>query len=197
MKKGKVTREMIVEKAAELFNSMGYFRASMSDLMEATGLEKGGIYNHFSSKDELAVAAFDHAVKVFGKRIQNTVEEREAPMERLFAFIEGFKSNVFDPPIAGGCPLLNCAIENDDGNPLLNERSRGAAEKLMSYLERLIIAGQDAGEIARLHQARHVATFIVSSLEGGIMLSRLYKDNARMEFVADSLKNYLLGLKGN
>jgi TetR/AcrR family transcriptional repressor of nem operon len=54
VKKGERTRRVIVEKAAALFNTRGYFGSSINDLMREMGLQKGGIYNHFSSKEELA-----------------------------------------------------------------------------------------------------------------------------------------------
>src|ERR1700678_1948300 len=60
MTKGEQTRRRIVEAAAPIFNKRGYEGASLSELMEATGLKKGGIYRHFSSKEELAAEAFDY-----------------------------------------------------------------------------------------------------------------------------------------
>ena len=45
-----------------MFNRQGYVGASMRDLVDATGLEKGGIYNHFGSKEQLALEAYDHAM---------------------------------------------------------------------------------------------------------------------------------------
>ena len=61
MTKGEQTRREIVQKAAPLFNQKGYEGTSLSDLMKATGLQKGGIYRHFSSKEELATEAFDYS----------------------------------------------------------------------------------------------------------------------------------------
>jgi TetR/AcrR family transcriptional repressor of nem operon len=60
MTKGEQTRRRIVEAAAPIFNIRGYEGASLSELMAATGLKKGGIYRHFSSKEELAAEAFDY-----------------------------------------------------------------------------------------------------------------------------------------
>src|ERR1700683_4139331 len=54
MRKGEQTRQEIIRKAAPIFNQKGYDGAALSDLMRATGLEKGGIYRHFGSKQELA-----------------------------------------------------------------------------------------------------------------------------------------------
>ena len=59
MRKGEQTRQEIIRKAAPIFNQKGYDGAALSDLMRATGLEKGGIYRHFESKEELAGDAFD------------------------------------------------------------------------------------------------------------------------------------------
>ena len=64
MRKSEQTRQEIIRKAAPIFNQKGYDGAAPSDLMRATGLEKGGIYRHFASKQELVGEAFDHAWKL-------------------------------------------------------------------------------------------------------------------------------------
>ena len=56
------TRQRILEKAASLFNRKGFSGAALSDIMRETGLQKGGIYNHFASKEALALESFDYAV---------------------------------------------------------------------------------------------------------------------------------------
>jgi len=71
MSKGTQTRTMILERSAPLFNQQGFFGASLSDIMHATGLEKGGIYNHFASKEQLALEAFDYAFSLHQQRVTN------------------------------------------------------------------------------------------------------------------------------
>ena len=68
MRSGEQTRENIIRQAAALFNQQGFAGASMSDIMLATGLQKGGIYRHFESKEALALEAFDYAVACMGAR---------------------------------------------------------------------------------------------------------------------------------
>src|SRR3984885_6193510 len=58
MTKGESTRQWIIEQAAPLFNQRGFEGCSMQDVLEATGLEKGGVYRHFESKEELAAEVF-------------------------------------------------------------------------------------------------------------------------------------------
>src|SRR5262249_54080854 len=114
MSKGEKTRQKIVAKAARLFNQHGFEGSSMSALMEATGLEKGGIYRHFSSKEELAVEAFDHAWhSAFAARMQD-LESMPNTVDRLKLFVENFVER--RPSVPGGCPLLNTAVDSDDGN---------------------------------------------------------------------------------
>src|ERR1700675_102082 len=64
MSRGDDTKQRIVTEAAGLFNQKGFEGGSISALMDATGLEKGGIYRHFSSKEEIAAEAFDYALNI-------------------------------------------------------------------------------------------------------------------------------------
>jgi len=59
--KGERSRQKIVETAAVLFNQKGFTGCSMGDIVAASGLEKGTLYGHFSTKEELALLAFDYA----------------------------------------------------------------------------------------------------------------------------------------
>jgi TetR/AcrR family transcriptional regulator, transcriptional repressor for nem operon len=79
MRKGELTRERIVRRTAPLFNQQGYFGASLADIMRATGLEKGGIYNHFGSKEALALEAFDYAVDAVEQRFWRGSGEDKHP----------------------------------------------------------------------------------------------------------------------
>jgi len=191
MRKGKLTREMILGKAAGLFNSRGYFGASMSDLMDATGLEKGGIYNHFGSKDELALAAFDYAVSINAARMKANIESHEKALDKLNAFLDTFSDIIANPTIPGGCPLLNCAVESDDAHPALREKVRGAVAGLLKSVERMITAGVKSGELKSDISPPAMATTIVAALEGAVMLVKLYDDPARMETIVSHLKSYL------
>src|ERR1700759_3552404 len=61
MSKGDRTRARIIEQSAPIFNKQGSAGTALSDLMDATGLRKGGLYRHFAGKEKLAAAAFDYA----------------------------------------------------------------------------------------------------------------------------------------
>src|SRR5580704_7902151 len=88
--KGELTRQKIVEQAAQIFNRRGYDGGSMSELMEATGLKKGGIYRHFSSKEELALEAFDYSWKAAWDARMDHLDGKLTGVARLKQSIANF-----------------------------------------------------------------------------------------------------------
>src|SRR5215470_4683346 len=125
MKKGEATRREIIEKAAPIFNQKGFEGASLSDLMKATGLEKGGIYRHFESKEQLAAEAFDYAWSLALERRMAGTEAVSNSVDRLKQVVRNFQGNR-EGLVPGGCPLLNTAVESDDGNLALRSKAKRA-----------------------------------------------------------------------
>jgi TetR/AcrR family transcriptional repressor of nem operon len=103
---GTETRERIVARAADIFNVIGYAGMAISDIMRVTGLEKGGIYRHFASKDELALAAFDPAAERVRQRFAVGLAGTTNAADTLLAFVSVFRSYAQHPPLEGGCPIL-------------------------------------------------------------------------------------------
>ena len=191
MRNGEQTREHIVQQAAELFNRQGFSGASMSDIMAATGLQKGGIYRHFESKEALALEAFDYAVERMADRFRLAMEGKKHSMERMHAVIAVFAALHDDPPVPGGCPVLNASIENDDGNPALRQRARHAMDGLRALVVRVTEGGIARGEIRAGVDPEVLATILISTLEGSVALSRLYDDGTHVRRAAEHMGRYL------
>jgi TetR/AcrR family transcriptional repressor of nem operon len=180
MGKGEQTRAMILARVAPLFNQQGYFGSSLSEIMQQTGLEKGGIYNHFKSKEQLALEAFDYSYAVLDQRIRAALAGKRHAIERLNAMLTYFQELVDDPPIAGGCPILNTAVEADDAEPALRDRARCAMDELRSTVRTIISKGIERGEVRPGVNVETWTSALIAALEGAVMLSKLYKDNAHM-----------------
>lgn len=190
--KGERTRRRIVERAAPVFNTKGYWGSSMSDLVRETGLEKGGIYNHFSGKEELALAAFDHAAGIMRERFRVAVEGGEGALGKLFAVVDVLAGLVEDPPVAGGCPVLNTAVEADDAHPVFKERAREAATDWLRLVGSIVKEGVRSGELRGDTDPRETASVVVATLEGALMLSKLHDDGTHMQRAVDHVKAHLL-----
>jgi TetR/AcrR family transcriptional regulator, transcriptional repressor for nem operon len=195
MGKGEQTKRRIVAQAAPVFNTRGYSGTSMAELTKATGLEKGGIYNHFPSKEALALAAFDYAVGVIGARFAAALDGTEGAVARLTAIVDVFATYVEQPPVPGGCPILNTAVEADDTDPALRARAQAAMTDLQKLIGATVKRGVAAGELRPDADPRAVAAVVTAMLEGAIMLGRLYGDVAPMRHAVDHLLRYVETLR--
>jgi TetR/AcrR family transcriptional repressor of nem operon len=191
MSKAKQTKEKILKQAAELFNQQGYSGSSMSDIMRVTGLQKGGIYNHFKSKDELALEAFDYAIACIRERFRAALKNKHHTIDRLQAMIAVHRSFIDNPPINGGCPILNTAIESDDAHPALRDRAQWAMNSWRDSICQIIQKGIEKGEIRQTVNADEVATILIATIEGAIMMSKLYGDSIHMERAINHLSDYI------
>ncbi len=190
MKKGEATRREIIQKAAPIFNQKGFEGASLSDLMRATGLEKGGIYRHFESKEQLAAEAFDYAWKTaVALRLAGT-EEIGNSVDRLKQIVRNFRERR-EGLVPGGCPLLNTAIDSDDGNPALRAKAKRALRSWLDRLAAIITTGQQRGEVKRNIDPEELANLIVGTLEGSLMLRRLQRKDEPLALACRHLEGYL------
>ena len=188
--KGEQTRVDIVQKSAPLFNQKGYEGTSLSDLMEVTGLQKGGIYRHFSSKEELAVAAFDYS---WGKAVSGRLDGvAEVPdcVNRLKKMIGNFVE-IRAGLVPGGCPLMNTAIEADDGNAALRARARKALKSWTVRLSKITTEGIERQQIDRRVDPLKLSQLIIGSLEGALLISRLQNSDEPLRDVKRHLAEYL------
>ena len=189
MRKGEQTRQEIIRKAAPIFNQKGYAGTALSELMRATGLEKGGIYRHFGSKQELAGDAFNYAWKLAmdtrfkgTEQIPNTVD-----LKQIVRNFRDRRAGV----VPGGCPLLNTAIDSDDGNPRLRAKARKALGSWLDRLQSIAEEGQRRGEVRSDVDSEKLATLIASTLEGSHMVSRLQRKEEPLDLACRHLEEYL------
>jgi TetR/AcrR family transcriptional repressor of nem operon len=188
--KGEQTRREIVQKAAPLFNQKGYEGTSLSDLMKATGLQKGGIYRHFSSKEELATEAFDYSWERAAKGRLDGVEEVPDCVNRLKKMINNFVE-MRAGLVAGGCPLMNTAVEADDGNIVLRARARKALQSWIVRLSSITSEGIKKRQIDPQVDPRKLSLLIIGSLEGALLITRLQNDDEALHGIRQYLEEHL------
>ena len=190
MRKGEQTRHEIIRKAAPIFNQKGYEGAALSHLMEATGLEKGGIYRHFDSKQQLAAEAFDYAWRLAIETRFEGTEEIPNTVDRLKQLVRNFQHRR-SGLVPGGCPLLNTAIDSDDGNAQLREKAQKALNSWLDRIGAAVEAGQRRGEIRPDIDSSKLSALIVSTLEGSLMVNRLQRKEDACALACDHLEEYL------
>jgi TetR/AcrR family transcriptional repressor of nem operon len=188
MSKGTDTRNRIIAKAASLFNRKGFEGCSIQDIVSEVGLEKSSLYGHFSTKEALAVAAFEYAWKEVRDARLARMDTVANAIEKLKIHIGNFLST---PSFPGGCPLINTGVDSDDGNPVLKKMARVAQKEWRLYLERVVREGHDRREIRAEIQPEDIASFIIASLEGAMAMDRLDKKVGYLDKAGAHLNLYL------
>ena len=193
MRKGEATRQRIIAEAAPIFNQRGFQGCSMQDLMTATGLEKGGLYRHFANKEELAAEAFRFSVAQNLKIRTEHLDEISNSIDKLKRAVHLFVE--LPSTIPGGCPLMNTAIDADDGNPALRDLARKGIQDWRARLVHIVETGITAGEIRRSTDPRRIANTLIATLEGALMISRLENNRNALRDAQSTLDALLTTLE--
>ncbi len=185
--KSERTKRMIVEKSAPIFNRHGYAGTSLSEIIDAVGLTKGAIYGNFADKDELALAALDYNFKAISERIADVVRGEKNACDRLTAFARFYSDNFSYLVRTGGCPVLNAAVDSDDGNQAIMRRVVGFIRIWMDTLSGIVRKGIEKGEIRSGADPQKFAALFISLVEGGILLAKTTGKKEHLETAMDHI----------
>ena len=191
MKKSERTQQRILHEAARLFNRKGYAGTHIRDIMEATGLAKGGIYGNFESKEEIEQGAFDHALELIARALREELAQHQGAIPRLHAMLDFYERFVLDPPVEGGCPVLNTAVEADDTSPALRARVVAAIDRWRRRIESIVKEGIAEGEIVKDLDVKEFALLMIATIEGAIMLARAYGDISKLRITFGYLRRVI------
>ena len=188
MGKKERTRQYILEKAAPIFNTKGYNGTTLQDIVKATGMTKGAIYGNFDNKDNVAVEVFEYtSMKVLELLAVDVRREKNAG-DKLRAIVRFYSDYIIDPPILGGCPVLNTAVEADDMHPALRARVVRTIEILMFSIRKIMHRGIKEGQLKADIDVESLAVMFFSSMTGGIMMSKAQGDTRSYDILAKRLE---------
>jgi len=152
-------------------------------MIEATGLEKGGIYRHFDGKAQLA----SEASRARHSNARFRIHFKQCRMAEAVYY------ELYPPPVPmpGGRPLFNTAVDADDGNPVLRQLALRALRGWRDDLSQAVKRGIERRKIKREINPKELADIIISSLEGALMMSRLEGDKEALPAAQSFLNSYL------
>jgi TetR/AcrR family transcriptional regulator, transcriptional repressor for nem operon len=191
MSKAIQTKRYIVEKAAVLFNSKGYAGTSLDDILRATGLSKGGVYANFRNKEEIALEAFNYAVEEVNRQVRARTQGIPQVLDKLRAVVDFYQEHILNPPIAGGCPIQNTAVEADDNHERLRQHAIEVLDDWQARIVHALEKGKGRGEVCPETDSYAFAMRFIGTLEGGILMAQLYKDIRYFEAMAAQLRRMI------
>jgi AcrR family transcriptional regulator len=189
MTKAERTRQYIIRKTAPLFNKKGYEATSLSDLIGITGLTKGALYGNFKDKEEISMEAFKYSMQKVRDLVSKEMEGSVTYKQQLFALLDFYSNYVFNPPIAGGCPLLNNAVEADDFHTSMRRVVVKELLRTVDFIASLLSKGVEACEFKAEIKPHELAYSFFCSVEGAIVFSRIERSREPMDIVVRHCKS--------
>lgn len=176
-KKGQTTRQTIINKATLLFTRNGYNHTSLSQILEETGLAKGGFYFHFKSKEELGLAVIQSLEEYWRHSVLPEMQQGKDAREKLEILLSSpgdccSKADCIRPTLL----LLTLATEMLEVNDTFSCRLRQIFRDWWSCLMEIIDAGKASGIFKPEIESQSVAAIILSNIMGANLLALLNGD---------------------
>lgn len=170
-------REKIIDAAAELIHKKGYFLTTVDEILDKTEVRKSNFYYYFKSKEELALHILEMRIKSFEEGVIGTTLKRASlsPRVRLKRFFDKIISYHKGLNCTRGCPFGNLAIEMSEINETFRKRLAEFFKSWERYIEECITEGIKQGEFLSHLNPKQVASFILSYLEGAILLVKTHR----------------------
>ena len=184
-------RAEILDAAGRLINVHGFTQTSIDDVIKESGLSgKSHFYHYFKSKEELGLEVLNRQFERFAERGLAILREPMIdPLERLGLFIDSIVALQAERRCKGGSPFGNLASEMCDANEGFRKRIELVFERWAGQIQSLLWEAR-----AQLHEdvdTARLSRFIIATLEGALLMSRVSRDVAVMHGIAADLKRFI------
>jgi TetR/AcrR family transcriptional regulator, lmrAB and yxaGH operons repressor len=177
------TRQRMLTATAELLQERGFRGTSLNDILEESDAPRGSIYYHFpGGKEELALEATRLEVQGITDYLVAAFENAAGPVEAVRAYVQGAREHTRTSGYRLGCPVASLILGGPEPLSSLAEVCRQALEEW----HEIIRDGLAAGGVSDA-RADSLATLILTSVEGALIMARSRRDPAPLDTLADEL----------
>ena len=168
-------REQIIDAAVETLHRQGFNGSSVQDIAEAAGAPKGSFYNHFESKEEIAVAALDRYWERGASAAAILEDKRLPPEQRIARHFAALNEAVSKGRFQKGCMIGNMSLEIAGQSPKARARLATLFGRWTAAIESCVKEAQAKGSMRRDVAARDAAEFLLNAWEGAVLRSKLHR----------------------
>ena len=194
--KGIQTRRKIIIESLQLFSVKGYYNTSVSDILAAAGLTKGGLYGHFSSKEDIWYAVYEEAVNIWKGIVFKGIRNNSDPLKRIDKFIENDMRDYLGTDVfEGGCFFLNMLVELSGQSASMSKQILRGFVRLSGLLRSWLQEADQKGMLREDLDLKEVSNFIIISLNGAAALYISSRDSNILDQTVQQLRFYIEQLK--
>ncbi len=183
------TRQKLVDNALHLFATKGYQATSVAEILGAAGANSGSLYHFFPTKQDLLVAVLERYFEGLRPMLLDLAwADVSDPIERVFALLDCYRQMLIDTHFFYGCPLGSLALEFKEPDPAVRA---GIARNFAQWTAEVGKCVADARDRFDSEvSVEELATFVLTTMEGGVMLSRTYGSIDAFDQGVAQLRNY-------
>jgi len=194
--KASQTRRNIIRKTLQFFCVKGYYHTSINDILQATGLTKGGLYGHFTSKEELWYAVYDEALRIWREAVFQGIRSGSDPLERIQILVENdIKNKLGNHVFEGGCFFHSMLVELAGQSNAMSRHLLQGFERLGGLLCAWLEQADQQGLLKDNLNFKAIASYIIISLNGAAALYAADRDPAILDHTVSQLHFYIQQLK--
>jgi AcrR family transcriptional regulator len=184
------TRDRIVIEAMQLFWEKGYASTSIADILKAADANAGSLYHFFPGKQDLLNAVLDmYRSGIRPMLLEPAWAGVDDPLERVFALLARYRQHLVDTGCTYGCPIGYLALELHEPDPAVRERIAGNFDGWVDAIEECLVAARD--RFPNDTDMRRLAHFVLTTMEGGVMQARTYREIRRFDDSVEELRRYV------
>ena len=167
-------RDKLIVAALELFHTRGYNACGVQDITNAAGVPKGSFYNHFKSKELLALAVLDfYQTKA---RVDMLGDKTIPPLKRLHSHFKSYVALHVQWRFERGCLMANFGAELSPQSQVIRKALKKAFDNWCDAVAAVLAEAKERKEIAAHHDPAALACFLVNSWEGAVMRSKVVRN---------------------
>lgn len=174
----------------ELFAYHGYGPTGLSEIAKAAGAQPGSLYHFFPTKEDLLQAVLERRKQLLWPVVLTPIWDRvDDPIERVFALMDGYRQMLQMTEFAHGCPIGNLVLELTESHP--NSRQL-LAENFDNWLKAVAECFREAApRLPPDADPDQLAIFVLTTMEGAVMLARTYRNYRAFDAAMASLRDYV------
>ena len=180
---GKISnRDKLLTNGRKVVLERGYVGASVRDIVEAAEVPQGSFTNHFDSKEAFALEILELYFADSCVMMRDTLQnDALPPLKRLRAFLDATIAAIRNHDTKNGCLLSNFAAEASDHSEIIRERLSEIYSELRAAVTHCLKAAVREGELPKSFKVSDIANFIVTGLQGAILVSKVERDLSFVE----------------
>lgn len=181
------TRSRLVLTAMQLFWDKGYNSTSIADVLQTAKVNSGSLYHFFPSKTDLLVAV----LSAYHEGIRRMLLEPawaavSDPIDKIFALLARYRKSLIDTDCSYGCPIGSLALElHEPDEPVRLLLARNFSAWIDAIVECL---DEAKGRFSPGLDRRELAQFVLTTMEGGVMQARTFRDIAFFDAAVRQLR---------